>query len=173
MSVLLTMPSRIVLLLALPSPLAAALSCAELHEPYGHVESEDGNYESNNAYCWLIRPTGRARVHISFRHFQTEPDFDRVYVFDGADVHAPLLSPQSGFSGSTIPAPMTSTQGSVLVMFASDFMVAMKGFTFAWTSDGGQDYPASSPLCAEGCDKLTSLQNHVCDLACFNAQVLT
>ncbi|KAL1498740.1 hypothetical protein AB1Y20_014050 [Prymnesium parvum] len=142
--------------------------CDVLTAPYGHLQSENGDYENGNVRCWVIRPPGKRRIHLSFLSFETELSFDVVHVYDGGDPSAPLLSPLEGFSGMETPAPLSSTGGELLLTFQADYFFHLAGFTFAWTSDDGADLPP--PLCAPSCNATHDVGDGVCHAACFNAQ---
>eukprot|EP00966_Prymnesium_polylepis_P208087 4820067-Prymnesium_polylepis.1 len=98
------------LLLVTRAVLADSAGCEDLTAPYGHIQSEDGNYQDNTERCWHIHPPGKSRVLLSFKYFRTEANYDYVDVFDGADISAPRLSPEAGFSGSVVPKRVNSTQ---------------------------------------------------------------
>ena len=77
-------------------------------------------YQSNADCSWLIQPAwsdaNPAGILLEFSSFTTNP-LDFVRVFDGPSTTFPLLAT---YSGSNVPAPITSTQGSaMLVTFTS------------------------------------------------------
>ncbi len=55
-------------------------------------------------------------IKVRFSAFDTEPDFDFVKLYDGTSPSAPLLG---SYSGSAVPAAVTSTGGAVTVLFNS------------------------------------------------------
>ena len=131
----------------------ARATCIVRHERYGHIQSEDGDYENFAETCWLLQPrfgTQPARsVTLSFQQFAVEEFFDKLHVYDGDSEVATQLTPAVGLSGYTLPSPITSSGGSMLVKFRSDFSNRAAGFTFAWTSSDGSVLPAGS--CATDC----------------------
>ena len=135
-----------------------------LTEPFGHIESENGNYENHVDTCWLLQPTGMRSVTVSFKSFDTEPYHDVLLIFDGADTNAPRVQRRQGFHGSTMPNDFTSAGGSVLFIFSTDFSMRGKGFTFAWTSSDGRDLGDD---CALGCTE-SKRSNGICDDECYN-----
>ena len=73
-----------------------------------------GNNYNNNQFCsWLIQPTA-GTITLSFSAFATEASLDRVLVFDGIDNTAPQIG---NFSGSAIPANLTSSSNSLYLEF--------------------------------------------------------
>jgi Zn-dependent metalloprotease len=94
--------------------------------------SGSGNY-GNNQYCvWAIAPPCAQTVTLSFSQFNTESTYDKVIVYDDWDMSNVLLT----HSGTTIPSPVTSTTGKMLVVFHSDYSTVKQGFTANYTSTG-------------------------------------
>ncbi|MDD3875031.1 MAG: C10 family peptidase [Bacteroidales bacterium] len=79
--------------------------------------SGTANYTDNLNCKWLIKPTNAGTVTLTFTAFDTESNYDFVKVYDGETTSATLLG---SFSGSSIPASITSTTGKILVNFTSD-----------------------------------------------------
>ena len=78
-------------------------------------------YAANTRKCWLIRPKrANTRVTLSWERFNTELEYDHVIVYDGKSELDPKLSPSNGFSGSSLPADVTSSGGEMLIQFMSD-----------------------------------------------------
>ena len=149
--------------------LAGAETCELLRtEPYGHIQSEDGDYDNYHHQCWLIQPTGASRITLSFQQFSTEAWYDKLRVYDGSTTAARELTPSGGLSGSALPAPITSSGGALLVLFISDYSRRAAGFTFAWTAVAAGSQPLPDGWCTTGCDP-SKQTNDECDDACFNA----
>lgn len=104
-----------------------------LTAPSGTFSDGSGaNQYYNNTNCdWLILPPGAGSITLSFSFFDTESGYDNVRVYDGPDAGAPLIGQ---FSGSSLPAPVTSTGGSLYVLFTSDYIVTDNGWTANYTS---------------------------------------
>jgi Zn-dependent metalloprotease len=95
-------------------------------------DGSGANQYGNNAECsWLIQPTNAQSITLTFTAFDTEDNYDGVIVYDGSDETAPTLG---SFTGSTIPSPVTSTGGSMYVVFLSDFMVRDNGWSATYSS---------------------------------------
>ena len=91
--------------------------------------SGEGLYADYANCVYLIDPAGEAPIRLTFSEFSTESFFDYVYVFDGSSFDAPLLAE---LTGDELPEPITSTSGSMLVAFFSDFIVNDEGWTAAY-----------------------------------------
>ncbi len=96
------------------------------------------NQYANNADCsWLIQPPGASSITLSFTDFDTEFGYDGIIVYDGPDASSPVLGE---FTGTTIPAPVTSTGGSMFVLFLSDEALRADGWTANYTSSSSNIY---------------------------------
>lgn len=90
-------------------------------------DGSGGNDYNNNADCyWLIQPPNASSINLDFTSFDVENNYDGVVVYDGDNVSAPVLGQ---FTGSAIPPSLSSTQGSMLVQFASDESVRHQGWS--------------------------------------------
>ena len=92
------------------------------------------NYASNSDYTVTIVPTNPGDVvTVTFTSFDTEVNWDALYVFDGNSIAAPQIASSNpaanvpgglagGFWGTTIPGPFTSTSanGNLTFRFRSD-----------------------------------------------------
>lgn len=87
---------------------------------------------ANNSNCsWLIQPPSASSITLSFSAFDTELNFDGVIVYDGANSSAPVLGQ---FTGTTIPSSVTSTGGSMYVVFLSDEALRSNGWNASYNS---------------------------------------
>jgi len=103
------------------------------------------NYANNSDYTVTICPTNPGDlVTVTFTSFNTEPNYDALYVFNGNSTAAPQISsgnPASnvpgglpgGFWGSTVPSPITSSSadGCLTFRFRSDGSTTRSG----WVAD--------------------------------------
>ncbi|MBI2969081.1 MAG: Ig-like domain-containing protein [Bacteroidetes bacterium] len=89
------------------------------------------DYLENSDCKWLIQPAGATSITLTITQLNTENGYDLISVYDGNTVNAPLLA---YFSGSVIPAPVTSSTGQMLVHFTSDYSVNMSGWSADYTS---------------------------------------
>lgn len=89
------------------------------------------NYSDNEGNLWLIEPSGASSVTIHFTDFDIEKDWDYLYVYDGNSVFSTLIGV---YTGTSIPATITSTGGSILIEFYSDCSITSSGWAAWWTS---------------------------------------
>jgi len=94
--------------------------------------SGNANYQNNINCSWLIDPDMMvAKIKLSFEKFDTESGNDVVTVYDGASTAAPVLGT---FSGSSIPAVITSSSNSMLIVFTSNGTTNASGFNASYTT---------------------------------------
>jgi hypothetical protein len=89
----------------------------------------DANYPDNaNVTQTICSGVPNQCVTLSFTSFNTEASFDRLSIYDGANINANLLGV---FSGSTIPQPVsssTNSTGCLTLEFTSNGSVNYSGF---------------------------------------------
>ncbi|XP_035689932.1 CUB domain-containing protein 2-like isoform X2 [Branchiostoma floridae] len=107
--------------------------------PGGTVTSP--NYPSNypnSAIClWTITVPEGSLVLLTFHSFETDEDYDFLYIYDGGSDSALLLN---SFTGATIPDPLTSITNQMLLLFTSDGDDTYPGFQASYTA-------ADTPVC--------------------------
>ncbi len=69
-------------------------------------------------------------IKVRFSAFDTEAGYDFVKLYDGTSPSAPLLG---SYSGTAVPAAVTSTGGAITVVFTSDEYTAQAGFAATLT----------------------------------------
>ena len=108
-------------------------SVTTLTAPSGTFSDGSGleKYANNTQCAWLIQPTTANTITLSFTSFDTELDYDGVIVFDGANNTAPVLGQ---FTGATLPSSVTSTGGSMYVLFLSDEALRSNGWNANYNS---------------------------------------
>lgn len=94
--------------------------------------SGSNNYQSNSDCKWLIQPANATSIVLSFSSFNVESGVDGVIVYDGASVNSPILGT---FSGSTLPASVTSSSGNMLVRFLTDGQNNFSGFSATYNAN--------------------------------------
>lgn len=95
--------------------------------------SGSNNYWDMTDCRWLIQPPGATSITLNFSAFQTEPCCDFVRIYNGNSTAAPLLG---AYSGSNLPPQLTSTGGSMLVQFESDYYDNEPGWAASYSSQG-------------------------------------
>ncbi|XP_035665217.1 uncharacterized protein LOC118408507 [Branchiostoma floridae] len=84
------------------------------------------NYPDNSNCTYKISVTPPKVVRLTFADFNTEEDYDFVYVYDGDTVDPSQQIAK--FHGATIPDPTTSSGSVMTVRFTSDEYETRKGF---------------------------------------------
>jgi hypothetical protein len=91
-----------------------------------------GNYSNDERKLYLIKPTGATQVTLTFSAFNLENNWDFLYVYNGDNLNAPLIG---RYTGTAIPAPITSSGNALLVQFRSDCATVASGWIASWNSN--------------------------------------
>lgn len=105
-----------------------------LSTPTGTFTDGSGvsNYKNNQQCFWYIAPPCATSVTLSFSQLNTELNYDGIIVYDSL-----AATNQIGmFSGTTLPTSLTSSTGTMLVVFVSDYSNVSQGFEANYTSVG-------------------------------------
>jgi hypothetical protein len=87
------------------------------------------NYDNSTNCKWLINPSPAASsVTLHFLAFNTEPTNDVVKVTDNAGT---VLA---SYSGTSLPADVTSNTGQMLIIFTSNSSITAPGWTACYSS---------------------------------------
>ncbi|PJB14873.1 MAG: hypothetical protein CO118_06305 [Flavobacteriales bacterium CG_4_9_14_3_um_filter_32_8] len=89
-----------------------------------------GNY-TGERQLYLIQPASASIITLTKVQFDVESTWDYLYIYDGNSVAAPLIG---YYTGTTIPATITSSGGSILLELRSDCSTYAPGFIFNYTS---------------------------------------
>jgi gliding motility-associated-like protein len=116
--------------------------------PYVDAGGANANYPNSSDSTVTICPTPGNVVTVTFTSFNTETNWDALYVFDGNSINAPQIASTNpagnvpgglagGFWGTTIPGPFTSssTDGCLTFRFRSDTSVNNPGWVANVTCD--------------------------------------
>ncbi|WP_162984987.1 M4 family metallopeptidase [Mesonia aquimarina] len=107
----------------------------QLSEPSGTFTDGSGssNYQDNSNCSWVINPPDATQITLTFTSFDTEEDYDKVFVYDGPDDSYPLLAT---WWGNTLPSEISTTEGTgaMTVKFISDFSVTESGWSANYSS---------------------------------------
>ncbi len=102
-------------------------------DPNGTVTdgSENGFYYNNGATCIFIfqNPEG-VKYNFEFNEFSTEPDNDKLTVYDGANN---LIAE---YSGNTLPTPFSIATNMVIMTWGTNATINDQGWSFDFTVDG-------------------------------------
>ncbi len=125
---------------------------------------------ANDLNCqWLISPQTEidsvTYIKLTFDRFETESNMDFVRVYDGENTDAPLLGE---YSGSTLPAAVSSTGNKMLVVFnsnesgtANGWMATYKAYMPTWCT-GMQNYTEPEDSFDDGSANFQYNNNTVC-----------
>jgi Zn-dependent metalloprotease len=116
-----------------------------LTTPSGTVNDGSGtaNY-NNNANCkWVIAPAGATQISLTFTYFDTEANYDTVFVYDGPDDTYQLLAT---WWGNTLPPVLTTSSGTgaMCIKFTSDALINAGGWSANYIAYG------NTPSCGGG-----------------------
>jgi archaellum component FlaF (FlaF/FlaG flagellin family) len=111
-----------------------------VHYLNGTLEDGSGpiaNYDNNQSCSWLIDPQVNpldsiSSITISFQQFDTEAGQDSLVIYDGDNTNAAILGT---FSGSNLPANLTSSGNKVLLVFNSNNSNTAKGWLLSYRSN--------------------------------------
>jgi Zn-dependent metalloprotease len=107
------------------------------------------SYSDNSNSIVTIAPPGAATVTLHFTQFKMEQDYDYLYVYDGPNTSGTVLGT---FTGSTLPANITSISPSVTIRQFSDVSVVDSGFAIQWSCN----QPIAAPVAKFKADATTS-----------------
>jgi len=125
---------------------------------------------ANDLNCqWLISPQTEidsvSYIKLTFDRFETESNMDFVRVYDGETTDAPLLGE---YSGSNLPAAISSTGNKMLVVFnsnesgtANGWMATYKAYMPTWCT-GMQNYTEPEGSFDDGSANFQYNNNSVC-----------
>lgn len=141
-------------------------SCAGgtvLSTPTGTITDGSGsnNYGNNQQCYWFISPPCASSVTLSFSQFNTEQNYDGIVIYSDLAGKNQLAV----LTGTTIPNPVTSNTGVMLVVFVSDHSTSLQGFTANYTSTGSAYCNNTTQLNASDCGVITdgSGSNNYCN----------
>ena len=126
-------------LLALSIHSSIAQTCSGVTNlPLCNATFDDGsgssNYSDNLNCVYLIQPAGATSITLTWTSFNIENTYDYVYVHDGPSSAAPLIGT---YSGTSIPPTITSSGGSLWILFTSDVSYNYSGWSASYTCIGG------------------------------------
>ena len=148
------MKKRILSVLFIIISLSVAYSQPVCGGPFTDLAGATASYAANSDYTVTITPSNPGDVvTVTFTSFETEVNFDALYVFDGNSISSPQITSSNpasnvpgglagGYWGTTIPGPFTSTDasGALTFRFRSDASVQKPGWVANVTC-------ASPPTC--------------------------
>lgn len=115
-----------------PSDLCNGLT--HITDSSGIVEdgSGPGNYLNHQDCFWWIHPADASSLTLSFLEFDTESSADYLSIFDGYSMSTSALL--GSFAGNQLPASLSSTTGSVMLHFNTDFSTVRPGWRMEYNA---------------------------------------
>ncbi|RMX50314.1 hypothetical protein pdam_00006913, partial [Pocillopora damicornis] len=89
--------------------------------------NRDGAYANDVNCSWSISSSNN--VELIFFKFDTEENYDYIYVYDGASMMSSLIGK---YHGNSLPAVITSSSKQLYVTFSSDKTVSSSGFAASY-----------------------------------------
>jgi N-acetyl-anhydromuramyl-L-alanine amidase AmpD len=98
-----------------------------------HTDSggSTGSYLNDERKIWVIQPSGAAGVSLTFTAFSIEAGYDKLFIYNGSSVNAPLIG---AYTGTTLPPAVSSGGGALTLEFRSDCATVANGWIASWTS---------------------------------------
>jgi len=105
--------------------------------------SGSADYNNNSDCKWVIAPAGATQIGVTFTYFDTEANYDTVFVYDGPSINSPLLAT---WWGNTLPQTLYTTSGigAMCIRFSSDVSINEGGWSANYQAYG------STPSCSGG-----------------------
>lgn len=110
-----------------------------------------GNYGDDERQLFLINPPGATSITLTVNSFDLELNWDYMYVYDGNSLSSPLIGT---YTGTTIPATITSTGGEMLIQFRSDCSTIDSGWNISWNSSSTSIAPTGLNVLASSCPNI-------------------
>lgn len=114
------------------------------------------NYNDDERLLWTIAPPGATNVTLTFSSFNVENTWDYMYVYDGADVWAPLIG---YYTGATNPGTLVANSGTMTIEFRSDCSTTAPGWNATWQSNATTITPANLAIATAVCPNLNVVLN--------------
>ena len=96
----------------------------------GIILSDTGYSYGNSMDCqWNLVSALISKLELTFYIFSTQLDVDFLYVYDGDSSSSPLIDK---FSGTSLPAPITSSSNKLHLRFTSNSLTQLRGFTASY-----------------------------------------
>jgi len=89
-----------------------------------------GNYANDERKFWLFTNPSASNINLNFTAFNTEVNYDFLFLYNGGNHHSPLIAQ---YSGTIIPAPVLVSNDSLLVEFRSDCGVVAPGWIASYS----------------------------------------
>lgn len=121
---------------------------------------EFGNYNDDERELWLIQPPNTSSVTLNFTSFSVENNYDFLFIYDGANMDAPLIG---SYTSTNSPGTITSSTGSLLVEFRSDCSSTNTGWSANYTSVSATDQIPVTTIMASSSWKTSDFDVYIVD----------
>ncbi len=124
-------------------------------------------YNDNTYSTFTISPPGATQVMLTINQFDIEPgsgsscDYDYIAFYDGSSTSAPLINNTYYCNTNGNPGSITSSGGSITIVFSSDVGLALQGFEIEWqcVQENGVPYAAFTADHTNTCNGRVQFEN--------------
>ena len=89
------------------------------------------DYNDDERNLWLFEPLNSSSITMDFTAFNLETNYDKLFVYDGNNIDAPLIGV---YTGTNSPGSITSSTGALLFEFRSDCATTSSGWAANYNS---------------------------------------
>ncbi|MDW8157637.1 MAG: fibronectin type III domain-containing protein [Bacteroidia bacterium] len=111
-----------------PLPLAN-VTLTQCNGNFNDTGGNLGNYRNNENYIVTIAP-GATSLTMTFNSFKTHNSNDKLQIYNGTSVNAPLIGT---YSGTNSPGTVTATSGAMTLRFTSNNWSTESGWSATWS----------------------------------------
>ncbi|MCF6366773.1 MAG: glycosyl hydrolase family 18 protein [Bacteroidales bacterium] len=107
-------------------------NCAVIPSTYNFYDMGGPTREHYNRedYIFTIAPTDYTDyLALNFTTFELEANYDSLWIYDGANINAPLIG---RYSGTTSPGIVEASGGAITIKFYSDGATVYSGWNAEW-----------------------------------------
>ena len=151
---------------AYPNPCSGVTTFTKTNGTFSDGSGPLHTYGNNSDCIWIIQPADSvSNIKLNFLEFSTEQDSDVVIVYNGNNTSAPVLGT---YSGSSLPAQITTTGKALCIHFISNDSISSGGFLASYTTttpifcSGMKDLTASSGTFNDGSGTFNYHPNQLC-----------
>ena len=159
----------VVIVVIASSPFAVGQVCTE-----GNTINDGGNvdvtnYDNGESCSWTLVCSSGAPT-LAFETFNTEANFDFMYLYEGSDTSGPVLQPALSGSGHAPMSYTATSSSSLFLRFTTDGSVVRPGFTAVFTCGAPAEEGQGQSTCTQGNTieeaGVINIENYVNNLQC-------
>jgi len=87
------------------------------------------NYYNSENYTYTIAPTGASTLSLAFTSFNTEANYDSLWIYNGANTASPLIG---AYHGTNSQGTINSSGPALTLKFKSDNATVSSGWQAVW-----------------------------------------